>query len=51
VPESATKTVPDGVVFLPLTDAPPAPLYCAHLLDNSAPTLRLFVDYLDTRAP
>ena len=51
VPESATKTVPDGVVFIPLGGAPPAPLYCAHLRDSSAPTLRLFIDYLDTRAP
>lgn len=49
VPDSATRTKPDDVDFIPLQDAPPAPLYCAHLRDNSAPTLRLFVDYLDTR--
>jgi LysR family transcriptional regulator, benzoate and cis,cis-muconate-responsive activator of ben and cat genes len=51
VPESATKTRPDGVTFIPLRDAPPAPLYCVYLAANTAPTLRLFVDYLDRRAP
>lgn len=51
VPESATKTRPDGVTFIPLRDAPPAPLYCAYLGANTAPTLRLFIDYLDQRAP
>ena len=49
VPESATKTRPDGVTFIPLRDAPPAPLYCAYLAANTAPTLRLFIDYLDQR--
>jgi DNA-binding transcriptional LysR family regulator len=47
VPESATKARPDGVVFIPLADAPLAPLYCVHLRDNPAPTLSLFMDYLD----
>jgi LysR family transcriptional regulator, benzoate and cis,cis-muconate-responsive activator of ben and cat genes len=51
VPESATKTVPDGVVFIPLSDAAPAPLYCVHLQDSPSPTLRLFIDYLDSLAP
>jgi LysR family transcriptional regulator, benzoate and cis,cis-muconate-responsive activator of ben and cat genes len=50
VPESVTKARPDGVVFIPLGDAPRAPLYCVHLRDNSAPTLRLFIDYLDANA-
>jgi LysR family transcriptional regulator, benzoate and cis,cis-muconate-responsive activator of ben and cat genes len=50
VPESATKTRPDGVTFIPLRDAPPAPLYCVYLRSNTAPTLRLFVDYLDARS-
>jgi DNA-binding transcriptional LysR family regulator len=49
VPESATKTRPDDVEFIPLVDAPPAALCYAHLQDISAPTLRLFVDYLETR--
>jgi len=49
VPESATKTRPDGVTFIPLCDAPPAPLYCVYLGANTAPTLGLFVDYLDQR--
>jgi LysR family transcriptional regulator, benzoate and cis,cis-muconate-responsive activator of ben and cat genes len=51
VPESATKIRYDGVVFIPLSDAPPAPLYCAYLQSATAPTLRLFVDYLDERLP
>jgi DNA-binding transcriptional LysR family regulator len=50
VPESATKARPDDVEFIPLGDAPLAPLYCVHLRDNSAPPLRLFIDYLDARA-
>lgn len=50
VPESVTKARPDGVVFIPLDDAPLAPLYCVHLRDNSAPTLRLFIEYLDANA-
>jgi DNA-binding transcriptional LysR family regulator len=49
VPESATKIRPDGVTFIPLRDAPPATLYCAYLPTNTAPTLRLFIDYLDER--
>jgi DNA-binding transcriptional LysR family regulator len=49
VPESATKIRPDGVTFIPLRDAPPATLYCAYLPANTAPTLRLFIDYLDER--
>jgi len=51
VPESATRTRPDGVVFIPLRDAPPAALYCAYLCSNTAPTLRLFIDFLDKRTP
>jgi DNA-binding transcriptional LysR family regulator len=50
VPESATKVGPDDVEFIPLGDAPLAPLYCVHLRDNSALPLRLFIDYLDARA-
>jgi len=51
VPESATKIRYDEVVFIPLRDAPPAPLYCVYLESAPAPTLRLFVDFLNGRPP
>lgn len=50
VPDSATKTHPDDVVFIPLADAPASQLYCAHLRDHTSPTLRLFVEHLNSCA-
>lgn len=51
VPESATRRRPYGVSFIPLSDAPPTPLYCVYSNSNAAPTLRLFIDYIDERDP
>jgi DNA-binding transcriptional LysR family regulator len=50
VQESATKSATDGVVFIPLTDAPSIELSCIYLAENRPPTVDLFVDHLDAWA-
>ena len=50
VQESATNAVTDGVVFLPVADAPSVELNCICLADNRSPTLTLFVKHLDAWA-
>jgi DNA-binding transcriptional LysR family regulator len=47
VQESATKTVTDGLVFIPLADAPSVELSCIYLAEDRSPTLDLFVSYLE----
>jgi DNA-binding transcriptional LysR family regulator len=50
VQESATKSVTDGVVFIPLVDAPSVELSCIYLAENRLPTVNLFVHHLDAWA-
>lgn len=50
VQESATKAGTDGVVFIPLLDAPSVELSCIYLAENRSPTLSLFVKHLDAWA-
>jgi DNA-binding transcriptional LysR family regulator len=50
VQESATKTMTDGVVFIPLADAPSVELSCIYLAENRSPTTGLFVRFLDSWA-
>jgi DNA-binding transcriptional LysR family regulator len=47
VPESATKTRTDDVVFLPVVDADPVGLSCIYRAERWSPTLDLFIDFLD----
>jgi DNA-binding transcriptional LysR family regulator len=47
VQESATKSLTDGVAFIPLADAPSIELSCIYLAENRPPTVDLFVKYLD----
>lgn len=49
VPESATKTRADDVVFLPIVDAQPAKLSCIYRADRWSPTLDLLIAFLDHR--
>jgi hypothetical protein len=49
VPESATKTRADDVVFLPIVDAQPAKLSCIYRADSWSPTLNLLIAFLDSR--
>jgi DNA-binding transcriptional LysR family regulator len=49
VPESATKTRTDDVVFLPVVDASPVSLSCIYRAERWSPTLDLFIDFLDRR--
>src|SRR5882757_6491692 len=48
VQESATKTLTDGVVFIPLLDAPSVELSCIYLAENRSPTVSLFIEHLES---
>jgi LysR family transcriptional regulator, benzoate and cis,cis-muconate-responsive activator of ben and cat genes len=47
VRESATKAGTDGVVFIPLIDAPSVELHCIYLAENRSPTLNLFIKHIE----
>jgi DNA-binding transcriptional LysR family regulator len=50
VPESATTIALAGVQYVPLADGQPQWLSCLHRVDDPAPVLRAFLDYLDVVA-
>jgi DNA-binding transcriptional LysR family regulator len=49
VQESATKALTDGVVFIPLLDAPSVELSCIYGAENRSPIVNLFIAHLDGR--